>query len=283
MKQTDQPTGYTAGTDRRTLLRTLSVTAFAGLAGCLGDEGGDTESSDDVADGTEETTDDSRETVDDRTEDEEPVDDDTTDAVSDIRPSEIALEPSDAWDDDHPDVEIPDEPGRAVLTVDGRRVEMVGDLSGGPIYSLYEAVAEDDDFAGDGTYFLADGLFEPTDEALAEQGWESGHQLRFLRRMVGWSGNSLSYRNSDSISLGWPNLLMAATYSYREEVDGSTGDGSLVGTTYAEEPFLRVDRTGVVTATGTVEDPGNSDIPEGATFEFGARAQEGWAEQWEED
>jgi hypothetical protein len=265
-------------------MQAVGIASLPLLAGCLGDEPVD----DDTTDDTEDAADDSGETADDVGDDE--VGDDTGDGTAeseddtpDIRPSEIDLEPSDAWNDDHHDVEIPDEPGRAVLVVDDMRVEMVGDLTGGPRWPLYEAIIEDDEFAGDGSYFFADGLFEPTDEALEEHGWETGHQVQFRRRMVGWSGNSLSHRNSDDFVIGWPNLLEAAWYNYLEEVDGSVDARDLDGVVYVEEQFLRIDPTGVVTATGTIDSPGVSDVPEGATFEFGARAQEGWAEQLEDD
>lgn len=270
MKQRNHHVDSTATTGRRTLIRALGVTALAGLAGCLGDAGDDGPG-DDAGDDTAATTADTTETADDSG---------TTDDAPALRPSDLGLSPSDAWDDDHPAVEVPTEPGHAVLVVDGQRVEMVGDLSGGPRDALYETVSADDEFLGDGAYFLADGLYEPTEAALAEHGWDTGHQVRFLRRMVGWAGNSLRYVHSDSFTIGWPNLIEAATYSFREEPDGSIATGGLVGTTAAQAPFLRIDATGVITATGTIEDPGGSDVPDDATFEFGARAQDGWAEQW---
>ena len=280
--------GQGGRTRRRAVIRAVGVAGLPLLAGCLGDD----ESGDDAADDTEETADDSRETADDGTGEDEPADDagddteDTEDTevdVPDVRPSEIDLEPSDAWADDHPDVEIPDEPERAVLVVDDVRIEMTGDLAGGPNESMYEAVTGDDEFSGDGAYFIADGQFSPTDEALSEHGWEGGHQLRFVRRMVGWTGNSFAYVHADEFQLFWPDITAAAQFRYREEMDGPTQDQEAPGMNYGDEPFLRIDRSGVVTAVGTIGDAGDSDVPEGATFEFGARVQDEWAERWEED
>ncbi len=274
---------------RRAVIRAVGVASVPLIAGCLGDETGDDDPGDDAAedsgetaDDAEETDDDPGETTDDGTGDEGPADDtEEADDAPDVRPSEIDLEPSDAWDDDHPDVEIPDEPEQAVLVVDDVRVEMTGDLAGGPNESMYEAVTDDDEFSGDGAYFIADGQFSPTEESLSEHGWEGGHQLRFLRRSVGWTGNSFAYVHADEFQLFWPDITSAAQYRYREEMDGPTQDQEAPGMNYGDEPFLRIDRSGVVTAVGTIGDPGDSDVPEGASFEFGARAQEDWAERWE--
>lgn len=268
---------------RRHVLGLATSVGGIALAGCLGDG----ESEDGTEDGatnesTTDLTDDEANDDDETAPEESHSDNGDENNQSEIRPSEIELTPDSAWTDGHWDIEVPDEPGQAVLFVDNVRVEMVGDFSGGPNIGLYEAVTEEDEFAGDGTYFLADGLFEPTEESLAEHGWETGHQIRFFCRMVGWAGNQLSYLNNDSLALYWPHMLQSAEYVYRQDPSGSVVDsGGLGGRTYAEESFLRLDSSGVLTAVGTIDDPGNSDIPGGATFEFGARAQDQWTERWE--
>lgn len=281
---------------RRRLLSTAGVAGVAGIAGCLGGAEADESDADDE-NGEDATKSDDEGGSDDAGEepgDEEDEDEGENGNEADgedgdggdgddagggnIRPSELGLEPDDAWDDDHPDVEIPDEPGWAVLVVGDTHVEMEGDVSGGPKHALYETVMEDDEFAGDGAYFLADGWFEPTEEALADLDFEQGREVRFFRRMVGWSGNQFGYVNSDTIDIHWPVMTQRATYYYRENPDGSVEDGDRAGTTDAEEPFLQIDASGVITAVGTITDPGNSEIEEGTSFEFGARAQEGWGE-----
>jgi hypothetical protein len=268
---------------RRHVLGLATSVGGVAFAGCLGDG----ESADDTEDDT------ANESAADLTNNEANGDDGTAPEGShgddgdennqpEIRPSEIDLKPDSAWASDHWDIEVPDEPGQAVLVVDDIRVEMVGDFSGGPNIGLYETVTEEDEFTGDGTYFLADGLFEPTEESLTGHGWETGHQIRFFRRVVGWAGNQLSYLTNDSLNLYWPNMLQSAEYLYRQDPDGAIVDsGGLEGRTYAEESFLRLDSSGVLTAVGTIDDPGNSDVPEGAIFEFGARAQDQWTERWE--
>ncbi len=80
----------------------------------------------------------------------------------------------------------------------------------------------------------------------------------------------------------WPVLTRRTVYACRENADGSVEGGERFATTYAEAPFLRIDRAGGVTATGTITNPGDSDIPEGTVFEFGARAQDQWVERYGE-
>ncbi|MDG5759047.1 hypothetical protein QA600_06805 [Natronococcus sp. A-GB1] len=257
----------TVGAGRRAVIRAIGVASLPLLAGCVGgedDDAADADDADDVADADDDAG------------------EDASDDAPDVRPSEIDLEPDDAWDDDHPDIEIPDEPGRAVLVLGDDRYEMEGDFSGGPREEMYNIVQEGDEFEGDGVYFLMDGIFQVTDESKAEYGLEEdGYNVRFFRRMVGWSGNEFSYLNSDEIEIWWPGLMEMMKYVYREAADGSAEVRDSPITTYGEEPFLRIDRSGVLTATGTIEDPGESELPAGTAFEFGARADEGWMDRRE--
>jgi hypothetical protein len=285
------PAAGSRGVNRRTVLSSVGGLGVVGLAGCMGGEDAEAEAqestdaddAEETADDTEDTGDDSGDTPEEEVEDDGTEDDteDTEGDAPDLRPSELDLEPDDAWDDDHPDVEVPDEPGRAVLVLGDDRYEMDGDFSGGPREEIYDIVREADEFEGDGVYFLMDGIFQVTDESKEEHGLEEdGYNVRFFRRMVGWSGNQFSYVNSDEIEIWWPGLTEMMKYVYREAADGSAEERDSPITTYGEEPFLRIDRSGVLTATGTIEDPGESEIPAGTAFEFGARADEGWMDRW---
>lgn len=282
---------------RRRMLQAMGAVGVAGVAGCLGGsdtevetEESDHESSDlDEGDEAEESDDELGDHDEgDETTEEEPGDsggsDEDSEDTRDVLPSELDLEPDDAWNDDHPDVEIPDEPGRAVLLLGDNRFELEGDFSGGPMDSIYDTITEADEFEGSGSYFFTDGLFQVTDETWTDHGLdeEGAYNVRFFRQMVHWFGHELTYMNTDRLELHWPGLMTKATHAYHELADGSTEDRDAAGTTNSEEPFLRIDSTGIVTATGTITDPGQSEIPENTAFEFGARADEQWVERWGE-
>lgn len=256
---------------RRPVLRGLGAIGAASIAGCLGDEG--TENGIDAEVDDTEGTEASGEV--------DMAETEGTEEAPEIRPSDLDLVPEDAWAHDHLDIEIPDEPGRAVLVLGEERFEMDGDFSGGPREELSDLVREADEFDGDGVYFLMDGIFQVTDGSKVDHGLEEdGYNVRFFRRMVGWSGNELRYVDSDEIEIWWPGITELTKYVYREAADGSVEGGDAIAATHSEEPFLRVDPSGVLTATGTIDDPGQSEIPAGTTFEFGARADERWTDRW---
>lgn len=268
---------HTRRVGRRPVLRGLGAVGAVSIAGCLGDESEDDESTENEIDAEVDDTE--------GTEASGEVDAAETEGAAEeateIRPSDLDLVPDDAWAHDHPDVEIPDEPGRAVLVLGEERFEMDGDFSGGPREELSDIVREADEFEGDGVYFLMDGIFQVTDESKADHGLEeAGYNVRFFRRMVGWSGNELRYINSDEVEIWWPGITELTKYVYREAADGSVEGGDAAAATYNEEPFLRVDPSGVLTAIGTIDDPGQAEIPAGTTFEFGARADERWTDRW---
>ena len=201
---------------RRRPLRTLGGAGIAGLAGCLGGDGGGNDDErnggDSDVDGTEDTdeptdADDAAEASEGDTgngSDDEPAETDTDDGDVSVPPADLDIDPEDGWGEPHDGVEVPDEPGRAVLVIDGERFELEGNCQGGEVHADDEN-EERELRAGHGYFTFLSGFHTEGEEL-------SIFVLRVLgtERVAGVSDRSRTVEEFDQFALGGENS--AAVY-----------------------------------------------------------------------
>ncbi len=280
---------------RRRILRVLGAVGTVGVAGCLGDDGD--ESDDDT--GTDDSGDDDPETTDDGDEPDDTTDDDSEEGpddsddtaddedpddsedAEDLLPSEVDFEPEEGWNDDHHDVEVPDEPGTMIAVIGDERIELTtlpdAPCVGGPLdEESYDETIEADEWSND-----------PFFNALAGFGTEEGEgefpddvAIAVIQSFVVPEMGTLELLRRDSIEV---TVRGDATnvfgFEYREGPDGTVEEDLPAGTTagaVVDEPMIRWGRDGVVTAVGEIPDEAadESDVPPGP-FEIGFRCEEG--------
>lgn len=236
--------------DRRRWMKLCASLGAAGLAGCLG--GGDDSSSSGGSSGDAEPGDG----------DGPAPDDDATGSQSDDRdPAEMTS--ADGWGDPHDGVEVPDEPGTAILTIGGERVELSG--SG--------HAAEDPDGAGT----TGADLFEASGGFLGGEYRDTEVQLQFSR-LVGYDDVTGTVAESDSLTLTRStDGIRLGTVLYRLYDDGSLADddssGELAGRRFVDDSFVRVSQDGIVTAVETIDSHEDDSL---GAFELGVRFGDGW-------
>lgn len=242
---------------RRRLLGMLGATGAVGVTGCLGGDEGDNGNG---ADGDEGGNG-----------EDGGAGEDSRGPEDEYRPSDFDFEPEDGFQDDHPDVEIPDEPGNAVLIMDGERIEFddLDEADGGPLSgsALDMYVDEDEDeFAGPGPYFSLQVGFSS----------ESHSNSIFMGQgFVGGFDVLPGYFRSDQFNILTPEG--EDEIRYWEYPDGTVREEDTAFASYLQSPFVRVDREGVVTAKAEPQDAaGDGELESG--FEFGANIGEDWYE-----
>ncbi len=281
------------GVRRRGILRVLGGGGVVGLAGCVGDDGDDAgadDSTDDPGDDDPETTDD-RDDPDDTTEDHSDSDgttddedsddpDDTAEDVADLPPSEIDFEPEDGWNDDHHDVEVPDEPGTMIAVIGDERIELTSlpdaPCVGGPLdEESYDETIEADEWSNDPFFNALAGF--ATGEGEGE--FPDDVAIAVIQKFVVPEMGTLELLRRDSIEItvrgDAPNTFH---FEYRERTDGTVEDDlppDSLGDGVVNEPMIRWGRDGVVTAVGEIPDEAadESDVPPGP-FEIGFRCDE---------
>lgn len=249
--------------NRRRWIQLCGSVGLAGLAGCLGDDDdtGDTSTgsgdSDDGPGGSETDEDDADEQDDtDGEADEDP--DGGTDSGAGER---IELAPEDGWKESHEGVEIPEEPGTAILKIGGERVElgMFGNAMESP--------------EGMGT--TGAEVFEASGAA---QNAQSGSSVQVeFQRLLGFQGSAGTWAESDSITFSRGGVRLGNVI-FRQYEDGTLADaeqaGDLEGRTFVDGSFIHVTTEGVVTAVEELVS--HEDDSLNGQFEFGARLQNGW-------
>ncbi|TYL37307.1 hypothetical protein CV102_16910 [Natronococcus pandeyae] len=213
--------------------------------------------------------------------DEAETDDETlADEDEAVHPADLDIDPADGWAEPHDGVEIPDEPGRAVLMVDGERFELEGGCNPGG-----EVHAEDEDEQRE--LRAEHGHFTSFSGFHTDGGELSAYISRVLGigRIAGISDRSRTVEEFDQFALG--NEDSGASYQFLAYADGEPELVEDDGVTEADEPFVRVDPSGVITAVGKLErvesgiDPEVEEAPIGE-FEFGARCHDAWTERYED-
>lgn len=226
---------------RRSVLYACGGVGITGIAGCLGDDEPDPNTDD--ANGDE------------------------PDGTSDGEGSDpIRLEPSDGWAEPHDDVEVPSEPGQAVLHVGGERMTLTGIANGGEL--------SDDDLSVTGAEMFE---FVGTFRGGSYQG---GEITVDLRRMVGYEDLSGRWAESDSLTLTRSDNTSLGNVIYRLFEDGRLANadntGELEGRRFTQEPFVHVSQDGVVTAVEEIESHVDDSL--NGRLEFGARLPDNWTE-----
>lgn len=245
-----------AGIGRRRFLTMAGATGAVGLAGCLGgDDSGENGGSEN---GSGENGDDG---------DDGPAGD-SRGPEDEYTPSDFDFVPTDGFNDTHPDIEIPDEPGTAVVVLDGDRtkLEELDQVSGGPISeSTYEMALEDDDFVP-GRLFGFNVIFSSEAHPIT---------VNMGQQFVGGFDVRPGFFQSDQFNIITPEG--EDEIRYWEYPDGTVRAEETDFASYLEEPFITVDRDGILTAVA-----GPADIKSGAGFEyelaFGANIGAGWYE-----
>lgn len=229
------------------------TTGLSALAGCLGN-GDESDAEDGETDA----------------EDEEQTDDATNqngagaDQRGDSGDESLTRDPEDGWAESHSGVEVPDEPGTAVLHIAGERVEM----------ELFGNASENPAGAG----VTGAETFEARGTGQSQEFRDSGLQLEFTR-VLGFADTSGVWVVSDSITFTRPtDGTRLGTIIYRLFDDGTYADadsaGELPGRRFVEDSFIRVTTEGVVTVVETLSSSEDDSLD--GTFEFGARLQDGW-------
>lgn len=202
--------------------------------------------------------------------DENTADDENGDSMADeqfdvdntVDPIELDIDPSEGWATVHADVDVPDNEGQAVLSIGGETYELSVAGSAGEIVPPGESARPPTFFELDiGT--LGDDV-----------------SVQSLRRRLGLHQESQTYRVFEEVTLVDPNATPLGEVRYGLLADGSHSESSGIGlTTHMDDSFIRVDRSGVVTARGefVTDDRGqDAGYSLDGPFEFGARLQDGW-------
>ena len=249
--------------NRRRWIRLCGSVGLAGLAGGLGDDDdtGDTSTDngdDDGPGGSETDEDDAAEQT--GTDGEA---DEGSDGEADSAGERIELAPEDGWKESHDGVEVPDQPGTAILKIGGERIEL----------GVFGTATESPD--GMGT--TGAEVFEASGAAQSTQSDGSGIQVEF-QRLLGFQGSAGTWAESDSIAFTRGDGVRLGNVIFRQYEDGTLADaeqaGDLEGRTFVDGSFIHVTTEGVLTAVEELVS--HEDDPLDGRFEFGARLQDGW-------
>lgn len=247
---------------RRALLGAWGSIGVVGVAGCLG--GGDeTEAStdDETAESDDSTTGDGNDGESDGNSD------GTTEADTDDAGNEsIELGPDDGWAEPHEDVEVPSEPGEAILNVGGETMTLTGLAWGGELTEGDVSLTGAEEFELQGTF---QGGSYRGDEISVE-----------ITRRVGYEDTTGRWAEADSITLTRGDGIRLGNVVYRLYEDGRLGNadiaGELDGRRFTDESFVHVTRDGVLTVV--VEFDSHVEESLDGRLEFGARLPEDWTE-----
>ena len=227
-------------TTRRALLGTCGGVGIVGIAGCLGgdDETEAGNGDDAIGDGT----------------------------GDDTNSEPIRLESDDGWAEPHDGVEVPSEPGEAILHVGGETMTLAGGANGGEL-------SEDDMSVTGAEAFELRGTFQG--------GSYHGNEVSVeVTRMVGYEDTAGRWAESDSITLSRGDGTRLGNVIYRLYEDGRVADadiaGDLEGRRFTDEPFVHVGRDGVLTVVEEFES--HVDDTLNGRLELGARLREDWTE-----
>ncbi|AGB14803.1 nitrous oxidase accessory protein [Halovivax ruber XH-70] len=237
-----EPSAADRPTNRRRWLRLCAGVGVVGTAGCLGDDdsGGDGNDGSTGPDGGPGGV----------------SDDDASGGES------IELGPEDGWSEPHGDVEVPDQPGTAILQVGGERVELTGIGYAGEEPGVTGTTGAEQ-FEADGTFM--GGAFQGSEIQVA------------VTRMIGYEDTSGTWAASDSISFARGGVRLGNVI-YRLYEDGRLADselaGDIPGRRFVDESFVRISPDGVLTAVETIESHEDESLD--GQFAFGARLQDGW-------
>ena len=244
----DSMTDETRGrpTTRRALIRVCGAVGVATVAGCLG---GDDESERTNASPSSDG------------------DDGSGGGNGDGSGSEpIRFESDDGWEDPHDGVTIPDEPGAALLEIGGETVTLHGTANGGEL-------SEDDISTTGAERFEIRGNFQ------GGQYRERQISVSFTR-MLGYEDTSGRWAESDAFSLARGDGIRLGNVIYRLYEDGRLANddiaGELDGRRFTDDPFVHVNRDGIVTIVEEIDSHEDDSLD--GRFEFGARLPDGWDE-----
>ncbi|TYT60801.1 hypothetical protein [Natrialba swarupiae] len=243
---------------RRQWLTLCTSASLTSIAGCTGGDDGDTDddenrgrTADEQFDGDTDDDENSGRTADEQ-----------FDGDNDRDPIELDIDPSEGWATVHADVAVPDNRGEAVLSIGGETYELSASGFAGEIQPPGESGRPP-------TFF---------ELSIATVGDELSVQP--LRRRLGIQQERQTYRVFEQMALVDPNATPLGEVRYGLLADGSHSESSGIGlTTQMDESFVRVDRSGVVTARGefVTDDRGkDAGYSLDGPFEFGARLQDGW-------
>lgn len=231
---------------RRKLVRVCGAMGIASVAGCLG--GDDENGTDDNSPGSD------------------GEDGSGGGDSNDTGTEQIRLESEDGWQGPHEGVEIPDDPGTAILEIGGETVTLNGIATGGE-------VSEDDASATGAEQFEIQGDFQ------GGQYRDSQINVSFTR-MLGYEDTSGRWAESDAFTLVRGDGIRLGNVIYRLYEDGRLADadiaGELDGRQFTDESFVHVDRDGIVTIIEEVDSHEDDSLD--GRFEFGARLPDDWNE-----
>ncbi|MEY7850151.1 hypothetical protein AB7C87_13240 [Natrarchaeobius sp. A-rgal3] len=243
-------------TDRRSLIQACGVVGVAAVAGCLGDD--ETNASDGARPDDEADT-----SAGDGAEA-----DHSDDASAGANGGEsIRLESEDGWATPHDGVEIPDDPGTAILKIGGETVELAGIANGGELSEGDVPTTGAEQFELQGTF--RDGEYR-----------DYGLEVN-VTRVLGVEDTAGRWAESDSFGLTRSDGIRLGNVIYRLYEDGRLADaeiaGELDGRRFTDEPFVHVDRDGILTVVEEIDSHEDESLD--GRFEFGARLPDGWNER----
>lgn len=198
---------------------------------------------------------------------------DGLDDPAELRPSTVDFAPTDAWTDAHPPVEIPDTPGTAIFTLEGERLELEGDVSGGTLSEdTYQAIQADDEWRSGVSYFSIDAEY-----SFGERGANYPDRLSIVLDQAFYvaSGTDLAWLQYETLFLAGGSDVGGIRYQYGENPDGSLLSGDLPGIVRLDESFVTWNRDGVFTAVGEIPEDSETGFPAGR-FELGGRSDQSW-------
>lgn len=248
-------------TTRRALLCTCGGAGIIGVVGCLDGDDETGRNTDGSSDGGTDDADETGGSTDDSNEDGAEESDD-----ADGEP--IQLESGDGWAAPHDDVEVPTEPGEAILKIGDETITFpIGLAQGGELTEDETGVTGAEKFEVRATY---------------QGGSYRGEEIRItVTRMIGYESLEGRWAESDSVGLTWEgDAIRLGNVIYRRYEDGRLADaeiaGELEGRRFTDRPFVHVTREGVLTAVEELDSHVDESL--NGRFEFGARLPENWTE-----
>lgn len=179
----------------------------------------------------------------------------------------IQLEAADGWKVPHDGVEIPDEPGSAILKIGGERVVLT---------SFLAHVSEEPGGMG------VTGA-ETFEAQITYRGQYREEEISVdVRRIIGYEDTAGTWAESDSVTFTRTrDSRRLGNIIYRLFEDGRLADaesaGDLEGRRFVDEPFVHVSQDGVVTMVEEISSHEDDSLD--GEFEFGGRLPEGWDQQ----
>lgn len=195
----------------------------------------------------------------------------------DLASAQAELDPWGPFDESPFDVEIPANPGEAILQIGDQRIEMAtGQCRGGPVYEIMGEPIEASR-AAEGVFSFIGGAGQPDGD------WGALFVLTEGTSAEGFD-DEVMIRQTHRLEIMVPDPEVLPTIiRHLQFLDGSAMEGmETPNTSWADTPTVRITRDGLVTAQGTVVRSASEFIDPPVEVGFAARCSQEWVDALDE-